>query len=299
MLNLSELVSLTRDMVEEPAGVPGYWDQVDFVDYLNESYQYHVSLLQEMRPEDNRQDDFMATYIDLVSDGNPNILLPPFVRGVLKVQATWQSSKPFMKPGTDEEMVRDVVGSATPGATVTNYTYGVFGPWLWINPAVATGQSIRVFCLIAAPDLLMGKTPSLAGSTTTIPLPSSEDAAQGQRIAKQFDDIYNNHYIAILSGADAGKIRRITDYVGSTRVATVDSAYSAALPASTDFAMIPALPSEFHRAVAIYAAIGLRQSKDEMWDHLAKRHELLLANLKMSRPVREAVIKTGRGSKAR
>jgi hypothetical protein len=41
--------------------------------------------------------------------------------------------------------------------------------------------------------------------------------------ASDADDYYNNLYITIVDGTGAGQIRQITDYVGSTRVATVST----------------------------------------------------------------------------
>jgi hypothetical protein len=53
-----------------------------------------------------------------------------------------------------------------------------------------------------------------AGASGTITLASG---------ASSTDDFYNGAVVKIQSGAGAGQSRRITDYVGSTRVATVDS----------------------------------------------------------------------------
>ncbi len=51
-----------------------------------------------------------------------------------------------------------------------------------------------------------------AGAATSITLSTMASAS---------DDFYNNYYITIVEGTGAGQIRQITDYVGSTKVATV------------------------------------------------------------------------------
>ena len=56
-----------------------------------------------------------------------------------------------------------------------------------------------------------------AGTSTTITLKSTASAS---------DDIYNGMYVTITSGTGAGQIRIIEDYVGSTKVATVTSAWT-------------------------------------------------------------------------
>jgi len=58
-----------------------------------------------------------------------------------------------------------------------------------------------------------------AGSSTTITLKNTASAT---------DDVYNGMYVTITSGAGAGQIRIIEDYVGSTKVATVDVPFSTA-----------------------------------------------------------------------
>lgn len=56
-----------------------------------------------------------------------------------------------------------------------------------------------------------------AGASTTITLDASASAT---------DDIYNYELIEIISGTGVGQGKFITDYVGSTKVATVDSAWA-------------------------------------------------------------------------
>ena len=62
-----------------------------------------------------------------------------------------------------------------------------------------------------------------AGTSTTITLKSSSSST---------DDYFNGLYITITGGTGSGQVRIITDYVGSTKVATVDSAWTTA-PNST------------------------------------------------------------------
>jgi hypothetical protein len=56
-----------------------------------------------------------------------------------------------------------------------------------------------------------------AGTSTTITLKATSSAT---------DDIYNGMSIEITGGTGVGQIRRIEDYVGSTKVATVESAWT-------------------------------------------------------------------------
>lgn len=77
---------------------------------------------------------------------------------------------------------------------------------IWLNPTVTRQNTAQ------------------AGASTTITL----DAG-----ASGVDDIYNNTQIIILTGACAEQQKTITDYVGSTKVATVDSAWASCTPDTT------------------------------------------------------------------
>lgn len=68
-----------------------------------------------------------------------------------------------------------------------------------------------------------------AGGSSTITLASG---------ASTTDDIYNGRLIHIIAGEGAGQTRRISDYVGSTRVATVASSWSATPGATSEYAII-------------------------------------------------------------
>jgi hypothetical protein len=72
-----------------------------------------------------------------------------------------------------------------------------------------------------------------AGSTTTITLDASASAV---------DDFYNACQVAIISGTGAGQVRMIADYVGSTKVATIDiyRAWATAPDNTSVFEILPA-----------------------------------------------------------
>ena len=67
-----------------------------------------------------------------------------------------------------------------------------------------------------------------AGTSTTITLKSTASAT---------DDIYNGMYVTITSGTGAGQIRLIEDYVGSTKVATVDVPFTTAPNGTSNYSV--------------------------------------------------------------
>jgi hypothetical protein len=67
-----------------------------------------------------------------------------------------------------------------------------------------------------------------AGAATTITLAAGASAV---------DDFYNNLYIVTTGGTGSGQTRLITDYVGSTKVATVDTAWTVTPDATTTYSI--------------------------------------------------------------
>jgi hypothetical protein len=67
-----------------------------------------------------------------------------------------------------------------------------------------------------------------AGTSTSITLKSSSSST---------DDYFNGLYITITGGTGAGQVRIITDYVGSTKVATVDRAWTTAPNSSSTYSI--------------------------------------------------------------
>lgn len=65
-----------------------------------------------------------------------------------------------------------------------------------------------------------------AGGASTITLDTGASAV---------DDFYNSMYVTIVSGTGVGQSRKISDYVGSTKVATVSSAWTTQPDSSSVF----------------------------------------------------------------
>jgi len=91
-----------------------------------------------------------------------------------------------------------------------------------------------------------------AGASTTITLDAN---------ASSVDSFYNNQYIVILSGTGVGQARLVSSYVGSTRVATVDSAWSTNPDSTSVFATIPFITVPSAATVA-----------DAVWDEATADH---------------------------
>ncbi len=88
------------------------------------------------------------------------------------------------------------------------------------------------FDIIAAPvSIVSDEGVAQAGAAGTITLATT---------ASTSDDIYNSALVTITAGTGAGQTRQITDYVGSTRVASVDQNWSVNPDVTSVYAVIPA-----------------------------------------------------------
>jgi len=72
-----------------------------------------------------------------------------------------------------------------------------------------------------------------AGTSTTITLPAAASAV---------NDYYNGSIIVITSGTGGGQARRVEDYNGTTKVATVVSAWETSPDATSEFSIVPFAP---------------------------------------------------------
>lgn len=129
------------------------------------------------------------------------------------------------------------------------------------------------------PKVLLAGTISSATSTTavfaagtaTIPTPSVED------------DYYNNLYIEIYSGIGQAQTKKITDYVGSSRTATV--AWSTTPGSTSIFGMIPEVSEDMHYAMVLFASARAYEKAGEfarannIWEQYVDRIKLGKADL--------------------
>jgi hypothetical protein len=110
----------------------------------------------------------------------------------------------------------------------------------------------------------MSRGTAVAGSTTTITLASS--ASVGRTI--EDDDYYNGARVYIVSGTGSGQTGNITDYVGSTRVAT--ATFSTAPDITSVYTIMDELPIVMADAVVLRAAVNISRT-DASMDHALAR----------------------------
>jgi hypothetical protein len=99
------------------------------------------------------------------------------------------------------------------------------------------GQIESIGVVDAGDEYLAAVKPSLeytvaTATTTTVTLDGR---------SSNVDDFYNNYSIRIFDGTGSGQIRKITDYVGSTKLATLASAWTVLPNNTSKFEIIPTI----------------------------------------------------------
>jgi hypothetical protein len=156
------------------------------------------------------------------------------------VQADWGASGIGPQAG-DVKVIKD--GASIANITTLPVIYSTSYAWAFslsaaemsadeiivqvVNRTYLTDQMFRI---ITAPDGAVRSRLAQAGASSTITLDTGAAAV---------DSLYNGNIVAIIAGTGIGQCRVITGYVGSTRVATVDSAWVTTPDATSVFALYP------------------------------------------------------------
>ena len=108
------------------------------------------------------------------------------------------------------------------------------------NIAGSAGKRIRQVQNLASKGDSIESGTAQAGAATTITLRSG---------ASSTDDIYNSQILAIVGGTGEDQVRMIGDYTGSSKVATVDSAWTTTPDATSKYEIFPATSQNMWEAL--------------------------------------------------
>lgn len=87
------------------------------------------------------------------------------------------------------------------------------------------------------------------------------------------DDFYINSWVRIISGTGAGQKRRITDYVGSTKTATVSPAWATAPTNDSVYEILPCLDHPLDKAIMWRAVMMLKAADSDVKHRLSAEAE--------------------------
>ncbi len=223
----------------------GTMDPDDIVDRINEEQEFLSATILRNRP------DMMCTYWDLtttglreygVADGKPRCL--DHVFAVEDVSGTDPTGTQVVRFENRFQYLESISNMTLKW----HFTKGKLG-----IPGADTGTSIRVWYPKEPAPLMYGT--AAAGASTTITFPSTPTA--GDLVPE--DDAYNGMLIKL----DDGQVREITDYVASTRVATVDVAWTTIPTNASVLSIVSPIFPRFQELLHLGAALRLRIGLDD------------------------------------
>lgn len=197
--------------------------------YLNQAQDMVADIILKLRPE------MLSHYFDLTLTGATEYFIP--------------DSIPF--DYEDILMIEDYTDDATRVKTSPSNWYDrmnyfqnelctVYTPWSIRDqylelPEATTNKTLRVWYTRRPVPMFYGTV--AAGASTTVTFPASPTAGEVRNV----NDYYNGMKVYISSG----DVRFISDYVGSTRVATVSSAFGTTPTTAHTVELLSSLPERF------------------------------------------------------
>ena len=130
------------------------------------------------------------------------------------------------------------------------------------TPTSSSSNAIKIWYVPTFGNMVQGRVDSAtnsSASTTLILNSMSPDYIYEFGTIDRRDDFYNGMQVQIIDGTGVGQTRTITDYNGSTRTITVDSAWGTN-PANSgagrsSYSIDCPVPEDFHSVVSLRAAM--------------------------------------------
>jgi hypothetical protein len=244
-----ELLSRLRDDIKETT--PGVWSDAELIRALNRAYAIVVA--EECRLCESWLEK--SALIDIVAAQKAyNVPADALKVGQLEIlyDAAAGLYVPMRYIHMGERWMYQQISLGEPLANAMRWTLTAGQIWLVPTPTTNLTSGLRLFYVPKAGMLHYGT--ATAGSVAGITLAS--DASVG-------DDSYNDQYIYIVSGTGVGQRAQITDYVGSTRVAS--AVFAVAPGAGSVYSIYPKTQESFDECIIAKAGelayIGVDEGK--------------------------------------
>lgn len=243
---LARLIERVRAMVNEDITAGTTADSTMGL-FIDDAQNKIADIILDERP------DILSYYFDLTATGALSYFIPdsiPFdYETILHIEDYTDSDSPTRTSATQwfdrMEYIEDFI----------NPTYDVWSvrdQYLEF-PDKPTNKTFRVWYTRRPVGLFYGTV--AAGASTTVTFPASPTVGEVRNV----NDYYNGMKVYISSG----DVRTISDYVGSTRVATVSSAFGTTPTTSHTVSLLSPLPERYHSLIADVAARLIKIGNDD------------------------------------
>lgn len=185
-----------------------------------------------------------------VSGSSPNYIVDATTADPAEVQEVEISGKDNLRHYTSSNRV------------ISSSGYTLFDEVMEFLPDSKVGVSYycRIYYLPTAPDLHRAVAQTGAASTITLGL-NAATTTLGK--VSSIDNYYKGMYIEIFSGTGEGQIRRITQYDGTTKIATIDPVWTTTPNTTSIYSIVSPIKEDFHELLALGAVIRAKGIKIE------------------------------------
>lgn len=249
------LLKLTRQLSNQNPNVRQMPADIEIM-YLDNAHRELSERILMVRP------DLLANYFDLTLDGSLQYYIPdsiPFdYEQILMITELDDNSYEFPTEAFDWSDRMSVSPYTFGGIIVGSQSvkWEVRGNYIEI-PSRPSDMTLRVWYVRYPVGFFYGVCGDTTVTSTTVELPETLTAGEIIKI----DDYYNGS--RIYNAAD-GLVHTISDYVASTNIITVSSAWSTnPTKSSTVIEIVSPLPERIHDVIAMMAARSIRVNNDD------------------------------------
>ena len=273
MIFLQDIIVSVRDYLDEADS-----DNSDFTDseltrYISREQDYLATKIRNVQ-----QDFFCRRFTFALTSGTIEYYLPRDVinlRLVENITSGVSGTAPFFTIDEDDrdysiilpqgiDSISGLTGDdfrySGENQNISLEKYSLFGHRMIFTPGQNLTGHIRLWYTSHVPSMHYGTI--AAATSTTVTLSSTPTVG----LLERGNNIYQEMLLGIYSGTGIGGIGRITEYVESTRVATVDSAFGTTPSGSAVYSIISPVPEQMSEMLSLGACIRARGRIDDSTD---------------------------------
>jgi len=279
------IAAARRELKETNASDPlgSLWGDDELLEWANEAQAQIGGEIIDL------DEDFFGDFFEITTEAQNAIYdLPSRFISMQQVEYIAGGDRADVPEGRARSGSPPVLASTNPSEGPF-FNYALYNDQIHFDPPPAgvLSPGFRCWCVLQPADLTYGK--ASAGASSSITLQAADDAsgfgASGE------DDYYNKSWIVLTGGLGAGQRRRIVDYGGSSKQATVSPAWSTNPDTTTLYATETLIPEPVWRMVQLFAAIAAKGKYGMDARHLVARYNSLEEKI----PSLERRTKTERG----
>jgi hypothetical protein len=263
------IAAARRELKETNSADPlgNLWNDLELLEWANEGQDQIAGQIVDLT------EDFFGYFFDI--DALKDVAIYDLPSRFITMRAVEYTVNGSRDPVLESRALPLAPPLLTPNQDPTisaQFAYALFGDQIHIDPVPQQSVTSAFRCWFngKAPELTFGK--AVAGGTQTITLQSSDSADFSGAAAEPTDHYYDQVVIVITAGAGAGQRRRISNYVGLTQVATVETPW-ATIPDNTSlYATETMIPEPVWRMVQLFTAIAAKGKYGQNTANLVTRY---------------------------